>query len=270
MSPDAGQTVRFGLPGLHKGTGHRFPCIESASIDENRRAIEEAAAMYENTQAIRNPTGVTVFGSALLRVPPDVASLIFAVERTSKHPRDAFAAAREGAAAVAKYLKAANVTDVRSSRVSLQQAYTYSGGEQRFVGYLARIGFSVHLRELDRMEDVLTAVVDAGANKIDAVSFETTRLREVRAEARALAVRSARDKAQLYAKSAGIALGAVVHIEDVNPDVLTGRSEGHAVVRMDAEETALGPIDPGAIAIGGAVRMCFAILADSPQGPDGG
>jgi uncharacterized protein YggE len=219
--------------------------------------------MYEDSQAIRNPIGVTVFGSALLRVPPDVGSLIFAVERTSKHPRDAFAAAREGAAAVAKYLKSANGTDVRSSRVTLQQAYSYSGGERRFVGYLARIGFNVHLRELDRMEDVLTAVVDAGANQIDSVSFQTTRLRELRAEARTLAVRSAREKAQIYAQSAGVTLGAVVHIEDVNPEILTGRSEGHATVKMDAEETIAGPIDPGAIAIGGAVRVCFAILADA-------
>jgi uncharacterized protein YggE len=218
--------------------------------------------MYDNSQAIENPTGVTVFGSALLRVPPDVGSLVFAVVRTTKEPREAFAAAREGAAAVAKVLKAADVTDVRSSRVTLEQAFTYTGGEQRFVGYRARIGFSVHLRELDRMEEVIAAVVDAGANQIDSIDFETTRLRELRAEARALAVRSAREKAQLYAKSAGITLGAVVHIEDVNPDVLTGRREGHATVRMDAEETAAGPIDPGAIAIGGAVRMCFAILAD--------
>jgi uncharacterized protein YggE len=226
--------------------------------------------MYDTSQAIRNPTGVTVFGSALMRVPPDVGSLVFAVARTSKHPRDAFAAAREGAAAVAKYLKTANVSDVRSSRVTLQQEFNYAGGERRFVGYLARIGFSVHLRELDRMEEVLTGVVDAGANQVDSVSFETTRLREVRSETRALAVRSAREKAELYANAAGITLGAVVHIEDVNPDVLTGRSEGHATIKVDAEETAPGPIDPGAIAIGGAVRMCFAILADSSQRPDGG
>jgi uncharacterized protein len=225
--------------------------------------------MYDSSQAIRNPTGVTVFGSALLRVPPDVGSLSVAVVRTAKHPRDAFAEARDGAAAVAKYLKSANVADVRSSRVTLQQEYKYSGGESRFVGYQARIGFSVHLRELDRMEEVLTGVVDAGANHVDSVSFQTSRLREVRAEARALAVRSAREKAELYAKSAGVALGAVLHIEDVNPDVLTGRAEGHATFKMDAEETGSGPIDPGAIAIGGAVRMCFAILADASQGRDG-
>lgn len=221
--------------------------------------------MYDNSPAVRNTTGVTVFGSALLRVPPDVGSLLFTVARTAKKPREAFALAREGAAAVAKYLKSVNIADVRSSRVTLQHDYTYSGGERRLVGYLARIGFSVHLRELDRVEEVLTAVVEAGANQVDSVSFETTRIREVRAEARTLAVRSAREKAELYAQAAGITLGAVVQIEDVNPDILTGRSEGHATTKVDADETASGPIDPGAIAVGGAVRMCFAILADTPQ-----
>jgi len=224
--------------------------------------------MHDNSQAILTPTGITVFGSALLRVTPDVGALLLAVARTAKKPREAFAAAREGAAAVTQYLKSANVTDVRSSRVTLQQEYTYAGGERRFTGYIARIGFSVHLRELDRVEDVLTAVVEAGANQVDSVSFETTRLREVRAEARTLAVRSAKEKAELYAKAAGITLGPVLHIEDVNPDVLTGRNEGHVTTKVDAEEIAVGPIDPGAVAVGGAVRMCFAILADSSQGPD--
>jgi hypothetical protein len=32
-----------------------------------------------NTQAIQNPLGVTVFGSAVLRVEPDIASLNFVV-----------------------------------------------------------------------------------------------------------------------------------------------------------------------------------------------
>ncbi len=36
-------------------------------------------------QAIQNPLGVTVFGSAVLRVEPDIASLRFTVSRLEQH-----------------------------------------------------------------------------------------------------------------------------------------------------------------------------------------
>ncbi len=218
--------------------------------------------MYDTVQSIREPFGVTVFGSALVRVEPDVASLFFTVSRSSKHPKDAFAAVRKGAEGVSRYLNTAGVPDVRSSRVTLEQEYSYSGGERRFVGYSAQIGFNAFLADLDRVEEVLTGVVDAGANQINSVSFETTNLKENRVEARTRAVQAAREKAEIYASSAGVSLGAVLHIEDVNPDVLTGRSEGHVTVKVDPDDVAAGAIDPGAIVVGGAVHVSFAILTD--------
>ena len=226
--------------------------------------------MYESGQSIREPFGITVFGSALVRVPPDLVSLILDVARTAKHPKEAFEAARKGARAVAAYLKDSRVNDVRSSRVTLEQEYVYTGGERRFVGYVARIGFNVVLHDLDRMEEILAGVVDAGVNAVNSVSFQTAKLKEVRTEAREKAVLAAVEKARVYARSAGVALGAVLHIEDVNPDVLTGRQEGHVTTKVEPDEAGSGPIDPGAITIGGAVKMAFAIVGDAPKAPPGG
>ena len=41
--------------------------------------------------------GIRVFGSAVLRVAPDTASIVVAVSRTEQKPETAFAKAREGA-----------------------------------------------------------------------------------------------------------------------------------------------------------------------------
>ena len=62
-----------------------------------------------NTQAIQNPLGVTVFGSAVLRVEPDIASLRFTVSRLEQHPKDAFAATHEAAQKVRDYLATTGV-----------------------------------------------------------------------------------------------------------------------------------------------------------------
>jgi len=209
------------------------------------------------TQSIPNPFGINVFGSALLRVAPDIAFLKFTVSRLEQQPGDAFRHAREAARAVRTYLAEVGVGDVQSSRITLTQSFRYVGGEQRFLGYAATVAFHVLLRDLDRMEDVLTGVIGAGANEIDAVEFQTSRLKEIRAQARRRAVAAAREKAALYCEAADVTLGPVMHIEDINPEQLRGR-EGHTVQATQADDAeAPRAVAPGSIAVGAAVMVAF-------------
>src|SRR5262245_30057129 len=118
--------------------------------------------------------GVKVFGSAILRVEPDVASLQFAVSRQAKQPRDAFLETHKAVKGVRAYLvKAGAAGDVAASRINLSRTFEYTSGRQQPTGYSARIAFNVLLSDLDRMEELLVGVVDAGANEIDAVDFRT-------------------------------------------------------------------------------------------------
>src|SRR5215212_2865271 len=172
-------------------------------------------------------SGVKVFGSAVVRVAPDTASIVVAVSRLEPKPEAAFAKAREGAQGVTAYLHKAGVQDFGSSRVTLSQEFRYANGENKFVGYQAKIEFHVVLREMDKVDAVLAGLIAAGANTLTSVTFQTTRLKELRAEARRRAVAAAREKAELYCGAAGIAAGRVLAIEDVNPESLSGRNEGH-------------------------------------------
>lgn len=208
-------------------------------------------------QSIPNPFGITTFGSALLRVEPDIASLKFSVSRLEQQPQEAFQQAREGAKAVSVYLSQGNIKDFGSSRINLSQKFRYSGGENHFVGYSAQIAFHVLLHDLDRMEEVLIGVIKAGANEINSVEFQTSRLKELRAEVRQRAVAAAHEKAQIYSEAAGVALGPVTHIEDVNPDQLRGQ-EGHQLQKAQPDdEGELLAINPGSISVGGAVLIAF-------------
>lgn len=220
----------------------------------------------------RTAHGVKVFGSAVVRVAPDTASIVVAVSRTEQKPDAAFAKAREGARGVTAYLHQAGVKDFGSSRVTLSQEFRYANGENKFVGYQAKIEFNVVLREMDRVDAVLSGLIAAGANTLTSVTFQTTRLKELRADARRRAVATAREKAELYCGAAGVAVGGVLAIEDVNPETLTGRSEGHtyreAAPVDDGGEP--GAIDPGAIAVGAAVSIVYQIggRAEPAAAPD--
>lgn len=211
------------------------------------------------TQSVQRPFGINVFGSSIVRVEPDVASLKFAVSRLKQHPRDAFRDAREGAQSVRAYLAQAEVGDVGSSRITLSEAFRYTGGENRFVGYTAKVSFHVLLYDLERMEEVLSGVIDAGANGIDSVEFQTRRLKEVRKEARQRAVEAAREKAEVYCQTAGVTVGSVIHIEDVSPDQLRERG-GHVIRETQPDdEGPLRAFDPGSIVVGAAVMVAFRI-----------
>jgi uncharacterized protein YggE len=207
---------------------------------------------------------VKVFGSAVLRVEPDVASLLFAVARQAKQPKDAFHETHQAVRGVRAYLSQAGAGDVASSRITLSRTFEYVNQRQQPTGYSAKVSFNVLLSDLDRMEAVLAGVVDAGANEIGSVEFRTTRLKEYRAEARRRAVAAAREKAENYCRAAGVSLGAVVSLEDVNPEVLRGSGESHTSSEAPSDDA--GPdraLAPGSIVVGAAVSLVFALSGGS-------
>ena len=219
-------------------------------------------------QSIRNPTGLNAYGSALIRVEPDHASLRFAVTRLEREPAKAFAQARDGSQAVAGFLRQAGIADgdVAASAVTLNQEVQFQGQERKFVGYRARVGYHVLLRDLTRLEPVLVGAVGAGADVVESVQLRTRKMREVRADARRMAMRAARAKAEILAGEAGARLGAVLHIEDVDAESAGRRGSSHYPADEDLTEDAADTDDvrawnPGHITVAAAVMVTWALLA---------
>jgi uncharacterized protein YggE len=210
------------------------------------------------TQAIQRPFGVNVFGSAIVRVEPDIASLQMTVSRLDMKPKKAFQQTREAASQVQTFLQKAKFEEAGFSQITLSQSYKYSGGENRFMGYLGKMEIRVLLRDLNRLEELLSGAVEAGANELNSIQFQTSRLKEIRAEARQRAVAAAREKAEIYCEAAGVALGNVLHIEDVNPNVLRGSGEGHTVTESQpVDDGSSRAFEPGSIVVGAAVMIAF-------------
>ena len=212
------------------------------------------------SQAIKSPVGVSSFGSTLIRVAPDIASLNFSATRLQKTPAAAFKETRAASQTIRQFLDRSGIKDVQASRITLSQQWNYSGGTRRSEGYSAKASFNVVLDDMDQLETILAGVVDAGANEVDDVSFQSRQLKQHRVRARQLAAAAAREKAKIYAASLGKGVGDVLHIEDVNPDQLRG-NEGH--VRREPEIDDEGPskaFDPGCITVGAAVVVVFALV----------
>jgi hypothetical protein len=104
---------------------------------------------------------------------------------------------------------------VQTDFIELGMEYESDGITPKY--YYTRKSIVLVLHDVDRMEEVLAAAVDAGATHIHGVEFETTKLREHRDHARALAVQAATEKARDMAAAAGMkVLGGPIGISSAN------------------------------------------------------
>src|SRR5262249_38681282 len=121
--------------------------------------------------------------------------------------------------------------------------------DRKMIGYRASVAFQCIVRDFSIVEPLLVAVVDAGADRIHSVHPKTTRLKDLRRDARTRAVHAARAKAEVLAAAAGSNLGNALHIEDVNPEDISRRSH---LPDVDLSEHAEGDAEgykPGTITV---------------------
>lgn len=212
--------------------------------------------MFRN-QMVERPWGVTSYGAATVKARPDLVRARFRVSRTEQTPSASFAAASEAVSAVRQALRTHGVSDaaVERSQLGLKSSWSY-GSERTFLGYECEASFAVESTNLDDVQSLLVDLVAAGANQIDAVDFDVTGKADLRAEARRQAVAAARRKAELYAEAALVRLGAVLHIEDVDPEsVGNERYRGHGSGGAASAED----LAPGHVVVSAAVILGFSI-----------
>lgn len=212
-------------------------------------------------QMVEHPWGISAFGAASVKAMPDLVRVRFKIVRVEQAPAAAFEAARAAVGAVRGALREHGIADtaVEGSRLDLKTATEYVNGTTKFVGYRCQAAFAVESGALDDVESLLVDVVTAGANEIESVDFDVIAKRELRAEARRKAVAAAREKADLYAEAAGVRLGAVVHIEDVDPEQPgASRYRGHA----EAAAATAQDLAPGHIVVSAAMIIGYTVARD--------
>ncbi|GII28437.1 SIMPL domain-containing protein [Planotetraspora mira] len=213
--------------------------------------------MWRDAQ-ITSPWGVSAYGAASVKAAPDLVRIRVAVERVEPSPREAFEAGQANVIALRGVLRGHDVSDaaVSASRLRLSSAWDGYGERREFLGYKCEASFTIESANLDGLQQLLIDVVDAGVNRVDEVDFDVRSKGELRAQARRAAVQAARAKAQLYAEAAGVQLGQVVHIQDVDPEsVGNERYRGHGAGGTTSEED----LAPGHVVVSAAVVLGFSL-----------
>src|ERR1700692_1218226 len=179
------------------------------------------------------PAAISVTVEATVSVPPDLAQIDGGVTSEGKTAREASEANNAAMGKVLLALKGAGIEekDFQTSRLSLQPQYPPNrSGPSAIVGYRASNRVTVRLHDVTKVAGVIDTLVAAGANDIGGINFMVANASKLLDDARTQAVADARRKAEIYAKAAGVTLGAPLSLpEDGAPGPVAFRS---MVVRM--------------------------------------
>jgi uncharacterized protein YggE len=158
---------------------------------------------------------ISVSAQGEATVAPDMAIVSFAVTGDGKRlgpTRDDVNARSSAVLARLRELEIA-AGDIDAPDVGIHPQYDYRKG-QRLTGYRVMRQMTAKVRDLDRLGDVLDALVTAGANEVHGAQMSAADPSAAEHAALEAAVTAARAKAEVVAAAAGAKLGPVTRIEE--------------------------------------------------------
>ena len=146
--------------------------------------------------------------------------------------------------------------DFKTQRVSLNPDYDYN---TKKYSYNALQTIEINLKDLSKYDAIMEDVVNAGINQINNVEFKSSKMLALQSEARKLAMKDAKIKAEDYVSVLGQKVGKAIVISD-NTQVYYPQPVYATMKNMDMESAApKETIAVGEITITANVTVSFAL-----------
>ena len=194
------------------------------------------------TKQVKNnsDTGNTISfsGEGKVFAVPDVAAISFSIVTeapTSKAAQDANSVKSKK---VVDFLKSQNIADkdIKTSGYNvypqysnnyprpcpltqgvqsmMEPSYPCLDNNPRITGYQVSQSFEVKVRDLEKVSTILDGLVSAGANQVNNLGFKVDNEEQLKEQARELAIKDAKEKANTLKKQLGIRLGKIVNFQE--------------------------------------------------------
>ncbi|RVT73359.1 DUF541 domain-containing protein [Flavobacterium sufflavum] len=164
-------------------------------------------------QEIKQVPQITVSGEGKVKVVPDQATITATVETKGNVAKDVKKLNDDQMDAVLKLIKKMNLApaDYRTQRVALNPQYDY---EKKKTTYNATQTVEIIVRDLNKYDELMEGLVSQGINRIDNVVFQSSKLAQYESDARKLAMKEAKHKAEDYVSVLGQKIGKAITIND--------------------------------------------------------
>ena len=205
---------------------------------------------------------LSVNGRGEASAEADVAYLRLSVETMAESASQAVKENAEKTNNVMGTIKARLGEDdkVSTAGYSLTPVYEYNNqtNKSEFKGYRASNQIMVEAHNLKEIGKIIDSTTEAGLNKIEGVSFDTTKRAEYRREALRAAVQDARATAETVAKAAGVSITKILQLSP-SYDYPTPVYRDYALSKTAVAESAPTPVEPGDITVSASVNIVFEI-----------
>ena len=159
---------------------------------------------------------ITISGTAEVRVAPDEILINAGVEIRNENLDQARRQHDDRMKSVLAFLKDSGVPrkDVQTDFINLVPDYGNEWGHAptKTPIYVVRKFIEVRLNNVTNLEAILTGMLNAGVDRINNVEFRTTQLRKYRDQARAMAIKAAKEKADALCAELGVKRGKPLNI----------------------------------------------------------
>jgi len=208
------------------------------------------------------PRTMTVSGQGEIKAVPDEAQLSAGVVTQARQAQDALAANSRAMNAVFDALKRIGIPDksIQTSDFSVSAQYQtdqHGNATQKIIGYQVSNNVTVIVDDLGKLGSAIDALVSSGANSMGDIGFTIRDPKPLLSEARTYAVKDALQRADTYAKAAGVTLGPIDSIGESDysaPRPMYGR----AMAAMNSIAT-VTPVAAGQESITAGVSITFEI-----------
>jgi uncharacterized protein YggE len=206
--------------------------------------------------------GIWVTGEGEVMAVPDIATLRLGIDAQAATVAEAQSQAAEAMTRVMDALIDNDVAekDIQTQYFSIRQVTKWDREteEEVVVGYRVTNKVTAKIREIDKADAIIDAVIEAGGDltRIDSISFSVDDPPAYYEELRQQAMADAKAKAEQLAELAGVTLGKPTYISEGISYPIYPRDYNYEMAGA-APET---PISPGEMEISLTVEVAYAIL----------
>jgi hypothetical protein len=207
---------------------------------------------------------ITVMGTSEVQAVPDLVDLQVGLETRSKDLKAAVSEQEARLKQILDLVRRSGIEsrDVQTSHVEIQPVYMQrayqEGSGMNLSHYEVRNSIGLTLREPAKYDELLSTLLQSGANRVFGVTFRNSRQRQYRDQAREMAVIAAREKAAFMAEKLGQHIGKVFTIEEEEQRfVYANPSNSMAEAAMSQTEATESSLALGQITFRARVKVSF-------------
>lgn len=215
--------------------------------------------------ALMEAQSLVSVGSGYVVCTADVAVISFAIESSAK---EGGTAQQQNQMTIGRIIEALEAEELPGLGFEVRQAsfWETTGLGSREKSYKVSSGLDVHIRDLDRVGQVVDIGLRQGASSVQGVRFELSDLEAAARTALKRAVEDAIEKAELISKTAGLRVTMVREMRDANtirvhnPSLPTAASISESPLPPLAS-----PIYRGQILVHAEVTVVFDVALDKTR-----